>query len=100
MVDLYHRYPDDELVNIVHSPNWSTPEHPIEEVDEHVMFDVMIDLVRQSGIFAKIGLAPDNSARSIRVHQKDADRARHMLREADRHGILQDMVNDRTEWDM
>ncbi|MFA7278204.1 MAG: hypothetical protein WC101_04465 [Candidatus Gracilibacteria bacterium] len=98
MVDT-HRH-TDELVSIVHSPNWSTPEHPIVEVDEHIMFDVMIDLVRRSGVFAEIGLAPDNSARSIRVLKKDANHARHLLREADKHGILQDMVNDRTEWDI
>lgn len=100
MVDPYRRYPDDELVSIAYSPNWSTPEHPIREVDEHVMFDVMIDLIRQSGVFAEIGLAPDKSARFIRVHRKDAGHARHMLREADKYGILQDMINDRTEWDI
>lgn len=95
-----YKNPGDELVSIVHSPNWSTPEHPIEEVYEHAMFDVMIDFVRQSGVFAEIGLAPDNSARSIRVLKQDADHARHLLREAERHGILQDMINDRTEWDI
>ena len=88
----------DELVSIAHSPNWSTPECPIAEVDEHAMFDVMIDLIHKSGIFAEIGLAPDKSARSIRVLEKDADHARHLLREADRHGVLQDTVNDRTDW--
>ncbi len=97
MVDT-QKHPDQELTSIVYSPNYSTPEHPIMGADEHAMFDAMFDLIRRSGIFAEIELTPNKDARLIQVLKKDADHARHLLREAGRHGALQDMINDRTDW--
>jgi len=89
-----------ELTRIVHSQLWSGEDRPINEVGEHMMFDVMIDTVRRAGIFAEIELSPGENARWIRVHSRDANKAKSLIREADNRGILQDMINDRTEWDI
>lgn len=88
-----------ELTRIVHSQLWSEEDRPINEVDEHVMFDVMIDAVRQAGIFAEIELSLEHNVRWIRVHSKDANKAKSLINEADNRGVLQDMVNARTDWE-
>ncbi len=91
---------EDELTRIVHSQLWSEEGRPIEEVDEHITFDVMLDFVRQRiGIFAEIEVSAKENARWIRVHPNDAPKAKWFLNEADNRGTLQDMINERTEWD-
>ncbi len=87
-----------ELTRIVHSPLWSTDEHRIDEVREHLEFDVIIDLVRQSGIFAEIEISSREGARWIRVHQKDVNEAKAIIHKADDDGTLLDMANDRVDW--
>ncbi len=98
----FQRYEDfakqkPPMRRIVHSKNWGEEDEPLSP-REFLEFDVMIDIVRQSGIFAEIELMEDNSARWIVVPESDVDRAKRLLREADRNGHIIDMMNERTEW--
>lgn len=89
----------ENLTRIVHSQLWSEEGRPIVETNEHAMFDAMIDTVRRSGIFAEIELSSQHNSRWIRVHSRDVNKAKWLLNEADYRGVLQDMVNDQTEWE-